>query len=368
MRINSRFIALLVSLATLGLVACNGDRNNNDLDSFDRAALLDHYAKNIIIPAYNTLAEKTLTLQGAANSFRGDFTAAKLQTIRNAWKEAVLSWQNANHFNFGPAGEEGLRKGLIEELGTFPAAVNKIESSVSTGQWNTSDFNRDARGLLAIEYLLYGENQSDTQIIAAFAATPKRGEFLLALTEDVHKRVTAVQRNWETYQAEFVKNAGTDVGSSTSMLYNEFVRSYEALKNFKVGVPLGKRAGQIKTEPQLAEAYYSGSSLELLRTHFNAVESLWYGRAMVNGPGFKNYLESTVGGKELVASTEAQLSAVKQALSAIPATPSMAEQIKTSPAKLEALHTELQKLTRFFKSDMSSLLGIAITFSSGDGD
>jgi uncharacterized protein len=35
---------------------------------------------------------------------------------------------------------------------------------------------------------------------------------------------------------------------------------------------------------------------------------------------------------------------------------------------VDALHTELQKHTRFFKSDMSSLLGIAITFSSGDGD
>lgn len=368
MRFNLQFVLLWAVLAAIGLVACNDDGNNSNSDGFDRAAMLDHYAKNSIIPAYNTLAEKTLALQGAANSFRESSTEAKLQILRIAWKEAALSWQNASHFNFGPAGEEGLRKGLVEEIGTFPVAVSKIESSVGTGQWNTSDFNRDARGLLAIEYLLYGENKNNTQIIATFASNPKRGEFLLALTEDVHKRVSAVQNAWPAYQVEFVKNAGTDVGSSTSMLYNDFVRSYEALKNFKVGVPLGKRAGQTKTEPQLAEAYYSGNSLELLRVHFNAVENLWYGRATVNGPGFKTYLESTVGGKELVASTEAQLKAVKQALAAVPSTPSMAEQIKTSPATLGTLHTELQKLTRFFKSDMSSLLGIAITFSSGDGD
>lgn len=368
MRFNLRFVVLWATLAMVGLLACNGDGDKGDSDSFDRAALLDHYAQNSIIPAYNALAENTQALQGAASTFRGSNTETNLQTLRNAWKAAALSWQNANHFNFGPAGEEGLRKGLVEEIGTFPVAVSKIESSVSTGQWNTSDFNRDARGLLAIEYLLYGENQSNAQIIAAFAASPKRAELLLALTEDVHKRVSTVQNAWQTYQVEFVKNAGTDVGSSTSMLYNELVRSYEALKNFKVGVPLGKRAGQTKTEPQLAEAYYSGTSLELLRTHFNAVESLWYGRATVNGSGFKAYLESAVGGKELVAATEIQINAVKQALAAVPTTPSMAEQIKSSPAKLEALHTELQKLTRFFKSDMSSLLGIAITFSSGDGD
>ena len=32
------------------------------------------------------------------------------------------------------------------------------------------------------------------------------------------------------------------------------------------------------------------------------------------------------------------------------------------------LHDELQKSTRYVKSDMSSLLGISITYSSGDGD
>ena len=368
MRFNFWFITLQVSFLALGLVACDGAGSKDDSDSFDRKALLEHYTKNIIIPAYSALAEKTLALQSAASAFHGSSTESDLQILRNAWKDAALSWQNANQFNFGPAGEEGLRKGLLEEIGTFPAATSKIETSVSTGQWNTSDFNRDARGLLAIEYLLYGENQTNAQIIAGFSSVPKRGEFLLALAEDVHKRVSAVNDGWKTYQTDFVNNAGTDVGSSTSMLYNEFVRSYEALKNFKVGVPLGKRAGQTKAEPQLLEAYYSGYSLELLKAHFVAMENLWYGHAAVSGTGFKAYIESTVGGKELVASTETQLNAVKQALAAVPVTSNMAEQIKNNPAKLEALHTELQKLTRFFKSDMSSLLGIAITFSSGDGD
>jgi len=35
---------------------------------------------------------------------------------------------------------------------------------------------------------------------------------------------------------------------------------------------------------------------------------------------------------------------------------------------IEALYHELQIHTRYFKSDMSSLLGITITYSSGDGD
>jgi hypothetical protein len=33
-----------------------------------------------------------------------------------------------------------------------------------------------------------------------------------------------------------------------------------------------------------------------------------------------------------------------------------------------AAFDELQRLTRFLKSELSSLLGISITYSSGDGD
>jgi hypothetical protein len=46
----------------------------------------------------------------------------------------------------------------------------------------------------------------------------------------------------------------------------------------------------------------------------------------------------------------------------------MSELIRSNPQALVALHTEMQKLTRFIKSEMSSLLGISITYSSGDGD
>ncbi|AEE49622.1 imelysin family protein [Haliscomenobacter hydrossis] len=348
--------------------ACDSNESGKDEETFDRAAMLEHYASNIIKPAYTTLAEKTLALQSATAVFRSSSNDVNLAALQKAWKDAALAWQKANGFNFGPAGEEGLRKGLVEEVGTFPVSTAKIENSVSNGQWNLADFNRDARGLLAIEYLLFGENKTSIEILNSFTGVSKRAEFLDALAKDVHQRVTEINEAWKTYATEFTKNAGTDVGSSTSMLYNEFVRSFEALKNFKVGVPLGKRVGQTKSEPQLAEAYYSGESLSLLRAHFNAVENLWYGHASVPGASFRAYLETVVGGKELIASTETQLAAVRQAFEAVPAIPSMAEQIKNSPAKLEALHTELQKLTRFFKSDMSSLLGIAITFSSGDGD
>lgn len=369
---RSSLSILLLSLSALFIgFACDSNSGGDPSDDFDRQAMLRNYADNLIEPAYDDLKSKTGSLYTATQAFQVAPSADMLNTLRNLWLSAYTSWQYANAYNFGPAGEEGLRKGLIEEIGTFPASELKIENAIVAGTWNLEDFNRDARGFLAIEYLIFGKGQSDDEILAAFAANPNRYAYLFALAGDVNDRAGEVLAAWNgAYRDEFIQNDGTDAGSSTSLLYNEFVRSYEAIKNFKLGLPLGKRPGQTQPEPQLVEAYYSGASLEMLEHHLTAVGYIWYGRAKngQDGIGFREYLEKVEGGPALIAETETQLTAVVLALDAVPGAPPLAEQITGDKTQLEALYTEFQKMTRYFKSDMSSLLGIAITFSSGDGD
>ena len=66
--------------------------------------------------------------------------------------------------------------------------------------------------------------------------------------------------------------------------------------------------------------------------------------------------------------TELQWNVIGTELSALDSqTPLHAMIIGQSP-QLERLFAELTKHTRFIKSEMSSLLGISITYASGDGD
>lgn len=364
-------VFLTTLLALFAAPSCDSGSGGGASDNFDRQAMLRNYAENLIQPAYIQLQNRANALQAAVEVFATNPEAALLTDVRTAWQNAYTDWQYANAYNFGPAGESGLRKGLIEEIGTFPASTTKIEAAVAAGTWNLDDFNRDARGFLAVEYLVFGENQSIEEVAAAFAGNSSRLNYLLALAEDMSDRSNEVLTAWNgSYRDEFIRNDGTDVGSSTSQLYNEFVRSFEAIKNFKLALPLGKRPGQVQTEPQLVEAYYSGTSLDMLKNHFTAIENIWHGRARSGqgGIGFREYLESVEGGPALIADTETQLTALKAALAAVPANPAMSAQVAGDKTQLEALYTEFSKMTRYFKSDMSSLLGIAITFSSGDGD
>lgn len=354
------FVVFLASFA-----ACKDTKACCDQAPFDRAAMLRHYADNLIQPAYAALADSLLAFRRDWAAFQQTPNIGSLQRLRTAWANSYTLWQSANAYNFGPAGETGLRKGLVEEIGTFPANAAQIEAFITAGDTSFNNFNRDTRGFLALEYLLF-----DTQNGSLLDAAPRRA-YGQAVLNHLLQRVQEVETAWGNYANTFATANGTDVGSSTSQLYNEFVRSFEAAKNFKVGLPAGKRPGQTQAEPQLVEAYYSRLSLSMLKAHLAGIERIYFGvdaTGQGDGLGFKAYVGAVVGGPELVTATTAQWAKVKAALADVPTDVPLSTLMQNNHPSVEALHTELQKQTRFFKSDMSSLLGIAITFSSGDGD
>ncbi|MDV7399799.1 imelysin family protein, partial [Arthrospira platensis SPKY1] len=88
-------------------------------------------------------------------TFSGDLTLQNLESAQNAWTDAYGEWMHANAFNVGPAAEQGLNKSMFEEISTFPVSTAKINAAISSGQFNFNDFNRDARGFLTLEYLLF---------------------------------------------------------------------------------------------------------------------------------------------------------------------------------------------------------------------
>jgi hypothetical protein len=362
-------ILAILCTALLSLFACDGDDENRKPD-FDRAALLAHYADHLIVPAYQGLQVEAGNLQVAWQSFAAEPTAERLQELQAAWGKTAIAWQSANAFNFGPAGEEGLRRGLVEEIGAWPVDVQTVDAAIAAGSAQLPNAERDARGIYTMEYLIFGEN-ADTAALLASLQDPHRQAYLTAVLNDLVLRVGNVLSGWQSFRSSFVEDDGTSAGSSTSSLYNEFVRSFEAIKNFKVGLPAGKRASQTGPEPQLVEARYSGQSLPLMEHHLAAIYRIYKGWGLngEDGPGFVQYLQAVPGGEELVTATEAQWEQVLNAYGMVPKDLPLEARIGSDGDPLvDQLHTELQKHIRFFKSDMSSLLGIAITFSSSDGD
>jgi hypothetical protein len=105
----------------------------------------------------------------------------------------------------------------------------------------------------------------------------------------------------------------------------------------------------------------------LIEAHFASSKNIWQGFARDGEAiiGFDDYLNAVVGGPELVTQTEAATQDIEQAIADLPAG-RLSDQV--ADPNLAALRDELQSNTANFKSSMSSLLGISITFNSGDGD
>ncbi|GHB73293.1 imelysin family protein [Persicitalea jodogahamensis] len=359
-----RFTFLLsLAAAMLSLIpACTS--SNLEVEKPEQFALKDmlrHYADDLIIPSFKELQTNVNTLQQAAETLAAQPTLANLSALQTTWTKTHLAFQSVNAYNFGPAGKSGSRKNLVQEIGTFPTDIREMEITIAKGLPVPNDENYGARGMLAIEYLIFDVN-GDNQRILDGLITASREVYLRKQIANVKTQVDSVVTGWATYRDTFINSDGTAVGSSISELYNGLVQSFEDLKNRKVDLPLDGSAGQQGPQPTLVEAYYSGKSLEFIRAHFTALEDIWRGRVgQQDGLGFDNYLQTVRGGPALVSSTDTQFAAIRQALAGLGETSSLTKEIQNNRPKVEKLQTELQNNTRYLKSDMSSVLGLTLT-------
>lgn len=346
------------------ILSCNQTTIEDEVD-FDRSAMLSSLADGLIIPNFESLQQQVDGLNTAVINFNQDKSVQNLSLIRSAWELAVLDYQHCSAFGFGPA---DLPLGPFSTvLGVFPADETQIEANILNADFNlAASFERDIRGLYAIEYLIYGNEVTDEEIVAGFDEV--RSTYLSLITAELKTTIDQIVSTWKTsYKSQFVSNDGTSAGSSISLLYNAFVKDYENLKNFKVELPAGLTAGQSSSDPKLVEAYYSGISKDLIIAHFESSRNIWTGRSRSGSDliSFEEYLMEVVEGPNLVTKTKTDLSSIETAINAVPAG-RLSDHLETS--EIVILRDLLQSNTANFKSSLSSLLGISITFNSGDGD
>ena len=351
-------------LAGMALLSACGD-SASEGKPFDRAAFLTAMADNVIIPRLAQLDQSTTALQTATIAFSAAPSASKLAEVKENWRVAFLAYQYCASFNFGP-GDLPIYGSLHDNVGIFPTNTAALEAEVLSGP--STGFYADRRGFLAIEYLLFASDEAAT--VAQFAeANGKRGTMLKALVADLQQKIHAVATEWPAYRAAFIANDGTDAGSSTAQLFNAFNAEFEFMKNYELGLPLGLRPGQTKAEPSKIETRYAPYGPIFLQAQLEAIGQLWAGTNQEGqaGIGFDDYLATVVGGDALVQASKAQYAALQMAAGKVPSQ-ALSTLFAQEDASLLKLHTEVQKQSRYFKSDMASLLGIAITFQSGDGD
>lgn len=353
------FIVLLFASI---LFSCN---KNKDEDTFDRKAMLSNMASAVIKPSLATTASDLNNLHNAATTFSTTTNVLNLTALRDQFMISYKSFQHCKMYNFGPM----LDYGVKTTMNTYPTDTLKIESNVSTGTYTIAAIgNVDAIGFPALDYLLYAEGLGVISVVDSFFTSPnalKRRTYLTDITGKMKTEFDQVITAWTAYEASFVNADGNDFTGSTSLLFNEMVKDIELLKNAKVGIPAGQQTGG-QTLPTYVEGYFSQSSIDLAKENVLGLKIAFHGG---NGIGLDNYIRD-VEDDEITTSLAdnilAQFDVCTQKFNAIPG--SLSAAVDTSPTEVLNSWNEIKKLLTYCKTDMSSTLGLLITFQDNDGD
>jgi len=358
--------------ATVLFAGCDTGTDDVNCD-FDAQAMRVNYADNIIAPAFADWAGSTTQLAQKAEAFATAQTAQSFTELRAAFISSYRTYQNASPFAIG----SGMIGGLAfrDYVNTFPTNRGLIENYVAAGTVDASVNANSTIGYPALDYLLFGvAGTTEAEALDLFVngtGAAARRNYLVSIASQIAGVATAVNGGWSSYRSTFVNSTGSGEGSTLEQLVNQFNRDLENLKNYKLKIPLGKFNGGVVL-PEQVEAYYSGRSAELGKEQLAALRRMYLGVGAngSDGLGLDDYLECLKAGADsdglLSEAIRDQFQAIVDAFNLLQ--DPMSEQLVSNKPVVDDAHTQLQMIVPLTKRELSSALGVQISYQSNDGD
>ena len=359
-------------VVVLFLVSCGSD-DSGDItkDSFDRKAMLTNIADNVIVPAYDSLAMATQSLLDRTQTLNQASTENQIEIVRTAWKHALKQWQFAALYDFGPASDQG----MLSFFNLYPVSKSHIEENIASGTYNLETAaNIDAIGLQAMDYLLFGVETNPEDLSIYFSENPEYITYLLDNATLMNNKAKATLQGWNAgYRDTFVNATGTDIGSSLGQLVNVGIQYYEIhLRDAKIGIPAGARSSSGTPLPLQVEAYYNGTvSKEMLVSGIQGWQNMFNGNSR-NGEqrsGLDDYLKflgTTFNGNPLHEGINERMDEAKTLTMNLSS--DLREAVVNQQNECMDIFSQLQQSVVLLKVDMTSAMGIQITYVDNDGD
>ena len=355
------------------------DNNSCEYQDFDKYNLLKNLSDFYITPSLNAYNDKINILNNDIISFSSNPSISGLSIIRNSWEEALLNWQDVAFLDFGPSEYILLRS----QTNTFPIDTTELQNSITSGTWNfqNSTFN-DSKGLQALDYLLFKPGYTDAGLIIYYQSDSNAINYLKSISEDLLININYVIEQWDLQKEDFINDfeltntgfSSNSQGSSISNIINALCLHYEFyVRRGKVGLPLGVFNGFSQQElPHLVECYYSGKSFQNAIRSINSIRKFINGSSYTandNGLGlddYMNFVSAELNSEQLSTVIDNQIVTILDELDNYNNT--LSEEIMTNKTALSVSYGELQRLVPYIKVDMTSALGVLITYQDNDGD
>lgn len=362
--------------------ASGGVSSSGGPSSITRGAVLQSIAacQLDLLASFRQVAE---AFESAAAGAKND--PAARNEARVAWTKAIDVWQQAEVFQFGPAGSSATPGGLSlrDHIYSWPLVSRcLVEQNIVSKAYTNADFGSSSlvnmRGLAAAEYLLFYDGSDNacspaTGINASgqWAAlgpdelAARKAFYASVVASGVASSARTLETAWRADGGNFIGqflNAGSSGSAyateqmafnavSDAMFYVEL-----PLKDLKLARPLGLRDCEAATCPEVVESRFAGRSRTHIRNNLVGFRMLLAGCEAGAQIGFDDLLES-MGAGALAAKMTSNIDMAIAAADAVPQD-DLAAALNTAPASVLDLHVAVKSITDLLKTEFVSVLDL----------
>ncbi|PWJ58006.1 putative lipoprotein [Dyadobacter jejuensis] len=364
---------------TLVLAACSCSKSEDadpEVES-TRAEVIASVGTQVILPTIQVFASESQKLNTLAESVATDrLEQANLEELQQNWLQLATAWKKVSLYSMGPIDDDFLESGIYYTSVNTSGIESYIAKSTPVDAALIGSLGAAYKGIPAIEYLLFGNNESvEVQLEKYQGATAsQRIQYLKALCADLKIKAADLESKWNSSGGNYIKTftdaSGRDINSSLGKLSNKMINMIYTIKDERIGAPNGTRNNGTP-QPALVDAPYSDESLALLKAEIEGIQGAFTGDLAggTSGLGLDDLLNQVGAQSEtglLSTKINSQFDAVytKIDMIQVPLSRAVTEQSQL----VTDLYTEVKKLQVLLEVDMINNLGVLLTFSDNDGD
>ena len=153
-----------------------------------------------------------------------------------------MVWQSIEMFNIGKAEEIFYHY----QMNVYPTNTDEIQNNITTGNADLfNPNNNDAAGFPALDYMLYGIVDNDTEILNTYnnqADGQDYKNYVSVLIDQMKSNTETVLNDWTTslIEIEFIASTENSASSAVNKFVNDFIYYFEkGLRANKIGIPAG---------------------------------------------------------------------------------------------------------------------------------
>ncbi|TGK00387.1 imelysin [Leptospira selangorensis] len=370
-------------------------------NSFDPRSLLQNLGNNIIPPLFANLETSRSALVTATNTFAStSCSSGNLNAAQAAWIAHIRDLKKVEPFRFGTtlSSFSKMDPFLIDYLAEAPPSsgdLDDLDAFDPSGDFLDAQtyivgFDNDAKGIGAIEYLLFsraGANRGTAPTCSDFTNAPNgRSALLRALVANYSVHAKNVTDAWKVSGTNplgtqlATAGDGTSAtfptsGSALDAVFTGAVQLLTIMKDGKLEIPAGLSGGGNGSSPNTdrAEFRFSGQSFQSLIDNLSTFKAIYTGNG--TGVGLKDYVKfysPTLAGEidAEIAELEIHLGNITPSVS--PSDPSTAWG-SSNTANFTAIKssiTDLSELLKILNTELAALTGSSPISGGpgGDGD